>query len=102
MPDDKRYGHSPVRHEELFWHRLLQTIRWKKRQLPIKDALHTSSLQESGMSVIAIQFPDGRQTGSYPGTGFDGVEQISNDKSARLETKSWMLARFSVLIRTAS
>lgn len=38
---------------------------------------------------------DCRQTGSYPGTGFGEVGRISTDKSARLEIKSWMLARLS-------
>jgi hypothetical protein len=30
--------------------------------------------------------------------GFDEVGRICTGKSARLETQSWMLARFSVLI----
>ncbi len=37
-------------------------------------------------------------TGSYPETGFEEVSQIGTAKSARLETKSWMLGRLPVRI----
>ena len=47
--------------------------------------------------VTVRSLPDAQQTGMYPETGFEEVGQIGKGKSARLATKSWMLARLSLL-----
>lgn len=40
-----------------------------------------------------------RQAGNYLETAFEELGQFGNGKSARLETRSWILARLLVLIR---
>jgi hypothetical protein len=42
-----------------------------------------------------------RQAGTYLETAFEALGQVGNGKSARLETRSWILARFSILIQEA-
>ena len=42
-----------------------------------------------------------RQAGTYLESAFEALGQVGNGKSARLETRSWILARFSILIQEA-